>query len=381
MPAFPETHSPRDVDRLIIGAGVIGLAVGWMLSRRGVAVTILERGEAAKESSWAGAGMLAPASEMNMEEASILHLGQESLTLYPDFVRSLEAEAGSSVNFLRQGALSIALNADEEAALRRRFAQQQRLELPLRWLEGKAAQELEPALSPRVVAGVLDEQEAQVDNRLMGVALRRAFERSGGVLHEHAPADYLEAQENAPPLVWSGGVCWRAKQVLLAAGSWSAELPGLPPPLQLPVRPVKGQMLALQAPQGLLQHNLHTSEVYLVPRMEGRLLVGATVEDVGFDRSLRAGGVLDLLRGAWHAIPEIAELPLAEMWCGFRPGSRDNAPILGRTTTPGLYVATGHFRNGFLLAPITAQTMSALMLEGTWPEAMEAFSVQRFALP
>ncbi|HKI97039.1 MAG TPA: FAD-dependent oxidoreductase, partial [bacterium] len=283
---------------LIIGGGLIGLSIGWKLRLRGEPVTLLERGETGREASWAGAGMLAPVGEVHFQEDLNLRLGQESLRLYPDFVAEVEAYTGRSVGFRMEGGMKVSLHADDTAELRHLFEYQQKLDLPVRWLNGREAQELEPALSHNVVAALHIPADYQVDNRLLVDALKAAFVKAGGTLHEHTPVDEVRLLDDGPPAVVAGGREWRHEHLLLAAGSWSGLIPGLDGALRPWVRPVKGQMLAIRAPEGWLRHNLRTPDVYVVPRGDGRLVVGATVEEMGFNRDQTVGGVFELLRGA-----------------------------------------------------------------------------------
>lgn len=363
---------------LIIGGGVIGLSIGWRLLLRGEPVTLLEKGETGREASWAAAGMLAPVGEVHFQEEYNLQLGLESLRLYPQFVEELEAGSGMEVGYRTEGGISISLHADDTAELRHRFEFQQSLELPVRWLSGPEVQELEPVLSPNVVAAVYSPADHQVDNRKLAGALKAAFLKEGGKLHEHTAVEEVILREGSPPLVKAGDREWDFQRVVLAAGSWSGLIPGLAAALRPWVRPVKGQILAIRTEPGTLRHNVRTPDVYMVPREDGRLIVGATVEEMGFNRDLTVGGIFELLRGAWRAIPGLYELPLQETWVGFRPGSRDNAPILGETEIPGLFLATGHYRNGILNTPVTAFHMATAILDGKTPDVLAPFSPRRF---
>jgi len=211
--------------------------------------------------------------------------------------------------------------------------------------------------------------------------LRRVFLAAGGRLHEHVAVTAIDAAEGRVAALWLGAARHVADVVVLAAGAWSAEIAGLPRAARPPVRPVKGQMLALRmdAAAPLLRHVVWTPKVYLVPRSDGRLIVGGTVEERGFDASLTAGGILALLEGAWRAVPGIEELAIDEMWAGFRPGSRDDAPLLGPSSVAGLVLATGHHRNGILLTPVTADAVSRYILSGEVDDAIRPFAIGRFA--
>ena len=365
---------------LIIGGGVIGLSIGWRLSQRGEPVTILERGEAGKEASSAAAGMLALANEVHYQEDLNLLLRMESMRLYPEFVRELEAFTGLSVDYRTEGAIAISLHADETAELRNLYEYQRERKLPVRWMSGAEVRELEPRLAGFVVAGVMCPMDHQVDNRRLVAALKAAFLKAGGTLHERTEVSRVRMEEDRPPEVEAAGGTWRAQRLVLAAGSWSGLIPGLEPWLRPLVRPVKGQILALRMPSAdFLTHMIKSPDVYLAPKSDGRLVVGATVEEMGFSRDITAGAVYELLKGAWRAIPSVYELPIDEIWCGFRPGSRDSAPILGETDVPGFYVATGHYRNGIVNTPVTAKLMSELILDGRRPELLLRLSARRFA--
>ena len=371
---------------LIIGGGVIGLGIGWQLAKSGASVTIYEQAEAGRAASWAAAGMLAPLAEAHTEEPELLKLGCQSLALYPQWVRELEADAEMPIGYRVEGTLIVGLEPDDTHQLRHLYASQQDLGLNVEWLTGRAAREIEPALSPRVTAAIHCETDHQVDNRLMVKALQRAYQRYGGALHENNAVESIQIENGiATGIKTQDGEKHNGDVIMLSAGCESAQIQGLPDAIRPPVRPVKGQMLALQMEAGISVKNVirtvrarYPMSVYLVPRTDGRLIVGATSEEMGFDTRLTAGGVFELLRGAWEAMPGIYELPLLETWTGLRPGSRDNAPILGETPIENLIYATGHYRNGILLTPITAYEVSKLVLTGETSETIAPFRLDRF---
>ena len=369
----------------IIGGGVIGLGIGWQLAKSGASVTIYEQAKAGRAASWAAAGMLAPLAEAHTEEPELLKLGCQSLALYPQWVQELEADAEMSIGYRVEGTLIVGLEPDDTHQLRHLYASQQDLGLTVEWLTGRAAREIEPALSPRVTAAIRCENDHQVDNRLMVKALQRAYQRYGGVLHESSNVERIVIESGVASGIQTQNNFQAADVITLAAGCWSAQIEGLPDTIVPPVRPVKGQMLALQMEDGITVKNVirtvrarYPTSVYLVPRTDGRLIVGATSEEMGFDTRLTAGGMFELLRGAWEAVPGIYELPLLETWTGLRPGSRDNAPILGETPIENLIYATGHYRNGILLTPITAYEISKLILTGETSETIAPFELDRF---
>ena len=371
---------------LIIGGGVIGLGTGWQLAKAGASVSIYERTEAGRAASWAAAGMLAPLAEAHTEEPELLKLGCQSLALYPQWVRELEADAGMSIGYRVEGTLIVGLEPDDTHQLRHLHTSQQDLGLEVEWLTGRTAREIEPALSPRVTAAIRCESDHQVDNRLMVKALQRAYQGYGGALHENNAVESIQIENGiATGIKTQDGEEHNGDVIVLSAGCESAQIQGLPDAIRPPVRPVKGQMLALQMEAGITVKNVirtvrarYPTSVYLVPRTDGRLIVGATSEEMGFDTRLTAGGVFELLRGAWEAVPGIYELPLLETWTGLRPGSRDNAPILGKTPVENLIYATGHYRNGILLTPITAYEIAKLILTGETSERIRRFRLDRF---
>jgi len=365
---------------VIIGAGVAGLSIGWRLAQRGVAVTLFERHEAGQGASHAAAGMLAACAEVEPGEEKLFALNRASQALWPQFAVELERASGLTIDLRHEGTLVNALTADDRARLQHDLAFQQQLGLAPQWLSAAETRRREPLLSPSVIGAVFCPQDHQVDNRKVVAALRVAAERAGAVIRTHAPVDRIAVEHGRATGVVIAGELHRADIVVLAAGAWSRSIGGLPSQARPPVRPVKGQMLALRmdAERPLLRHVVRAPDVYLVPRHDGRLLVGATVEEKGFDPHLTAGAQLALLNAAWRALPGIEELPIAEAWAGFRPGSRDDAPILGAGPVEGLIYATGHHRNGILLTPITAQTIAGLIVDGRADPLIAPFGLDRF---
>ncbi len=359
----------------------MGLGIAWRLAQSGCPVTVYDRGEAGRGASWAAAGMLAAAVETEPGEEKLLALTLESQRLWPDFARELEAASGISIDYRDEGTMVVALTRDDAEQLRFTFEFQKSLGLELSWLSGADARRREPHLRAGISGAVLSLRDHQVENRLLGRALAKAARRVGALIYEHCPVREVDfAHGRACGVVTEGGYD-RADVVVLAAGAWVREIGGIPRRHLPPVRPIKGQMLALrmdpEAP--LLRHVMWLPRGgYLVPRRDGRLIVGGTVEERGFDESMTAGGLLALIEGAWRAVPAIEELPLDETWVGFRPGSRDDAPMLGPSGIDGLVIATGHHRNGILLTPVTAKSISAYILTGRMPQGTEQFAPERF---
>lgn len=364
----------------IIGAGVCGLGVGWRLAAAGCEVIAFERGQAGRGASWAAAGMLAAGIEAEPGEEKLFVLNALSQKIWPAFARELEAASGIDVEYRDEGTLLVALTRDDVDQLRFAYEYQCGLGIDLRWLSGAEVRRREPHLRPGVGAAVYSPQDHQVNNRRLVTALGEAFKRAGGRLRERSEVQGIETNGGRASGIWCAGELIPADIVVLAAGAWSRALEGLPEDARPAVRPTKGQMLALRMPPGapLVRHVLWAPKVYLVPRKDGRLVIGGTVEEKGFDHELTAGGVFALLDGAWRAVPAIEDLSIDEMWVGFRPTSRDDAPILGPTSVSGLVLATGHHRNGILLTPVTADAVSRYVLHGDLPEAAQPFTLARF---
>lgn len=375
----------KNKEIIIIGGGVIGLGIGWQLTKSGVSVTIYDSGEAGRAASWAAAGMLAPLAEAHTEEPELLKLGCASLVLYPQWVTELESDAEMSVGFRDEGTHIVGLESDDTHQLKHLYQAQQQLGLDVNWLSGGEVREIESALSPRVSAAIQCESDYQVDNRLMVTALKSAYLRNGGVLHENNPIEKIHVEDCQVQGIETREGFLRGDIVILSAGCWSSQIDGIPDSIRPPVRPVKGQMMALQMEDGITINSVirtvrarYPTDVYLVPRTDGRLIIGATSEEMGYDTRLTVGGMFELLRGAWEVVPGVYELPILESWAGLRPGSRDNAPILGKTPVENLIYATGHYRNGILLSPITAYEISKLVLSDETSDVIRPFQLDRF---
>lgn len=382
MPIY-KAHSDKRV--IIVGGGVIGLGIGWQLAKAGCTVSIYERDRAGQAASWAAAGMLAPHAEVHFEERALLKLGVQSCRMYPEWVAELEADSQMGVGYRAEGTLIVGVDRDDARELEHLYESQQLLNLKVEWLTGAEAREMEPLLSPKITAAIWSRDDHQVDNRAMVNALIEAYRNANGMLHENTPVDKIEIANGKAEGIWVKGNLEEADAIVLAAGCWSSDIDGLPKAVQPPVRPVKGQMLALQMEEGIVLHKViraprakYPTDVYLVPKDDGRLVIGATNEEMDFDTRLTAGGLFELLRGTWEAVPGIYDLPVLETWTGLRPGSRDNAPILGETSVENLIMATGHYRNGILLTPVTAREIASLILTGEDSETIAPFQLSRF---
>jgi len=365
---------------LIVGGGAIGLGIGFELVRQGTPVTLFERGRAGRGTSWQAAGMLAPDAEIEFEEHELYELNRESLRRWPDFADRVEAASGQDVDYRDEGTLLVADDRDAAEALRRRFEFQKEQGLNVEWLTGDEAREIEPFVAPRSSAAVYVPTDHQVDNRRFLDALRTAFEAEGGTLHEKTPVEAVVSDAARPAVKTADGEQVEGAQVVVAAGVWSREIDGLMPDAQPPIRPVKGQMMQLRRKRPFdLQHVVRGPDAYLAPKSNGRIVVGATSEEMGFDTTVTAGGLYDLLEGAWEVVPGIYDLPVDETWAGLRPASRDHAPLLGPSSAPGIHMATGHYRHGILLTPVTAEEMARQLRTGETSAWLEPFLPTRFS--
>jgi glycine oxidase len=360
------------VDVVVVGAGIIGLSIAWLARRRGLSVIVLERGEVGWGASQVAAGMLAPVAEAEYGDAaaSLLELGLRSAELWPQYAALLERDSGSEVGLMRSGTLLVARDEDEARELDRQLALQRSLGLTVERLRGSEARAREPGLAPNVRLALELAGDHSVDPRRVLAALRAACETAGVDVREHAALARVQLDDGRlAGAALAGGELVRAASLVLAAGAWSGDIDGLPAGECMPVRPVKGQVMRLRDPAGpgLLQRVLRFHGGYLVPRADGRYVLGATVEERGLELGATAGGVYELLRDARELVPGVLELEIEELATGLRPGTPDNVPVIGPGTIPGLIWASGHHRNGILLAPVTA-LLVAHLLELPGPE-------------
>jgi glycine oxidase len=370
---------PAQADVAVIGAGVIGLSIAWRLMSRGLSVAVFDRAEAGSGTSYAATGMLAAAAEHEPGGEELLALALDSQRQWLDFRTALEADANATIDYRDEGTLVVALGRDEVERLRFRHEQQRRAGLNTSWLNGMEARRVEPGLRASVAAGISCPDDHQVDPRRVVPALASAFVGRGGFLIQGNPVTSLDmAGGRVSGVLTSAGLC-RARTVIAAAGAWSND--GiLPPTLDIPMRPLKGQALALRTSRqtGAPRHVIWTEQIHLAPKGDGQLIVGSTMEDAGFNPAITAGGVLALLEGVHRALPSSEEMEIEAVWSGFRPTTDDDAPIIGESGIPGLLLATGHHRNGILLAPVTATAIEQLITEGAISGAANQFGLARF---
>ncbi|MFF3495022.1 glycine oxidase ThiO [Streptomyces sp. NPDC002795] len=383
MPSPHPVH-PHTRDVLVVGGGIIGLVTAWRAAQRGLSVAVADP-EPGGGAAQVAAGMLAAVTELHHGEQTLLGLNLASARRYPDFAAELSEATGQDLGYRACGTLAVALDADDRAHLRELHALQTKSGLESEWLSGRDCRRLEPMLAPGVRGGLRVDGDHQIDPRRLASALVTACERSGVTFHRSWAERLRVVRDRACGAVLADGTELSAGQVVLAAGSRGGQLAGVPDAVLPPVRPVKGQVLRLTVPKRYAPFLSRTvravvrgGNLYLVPRVNGELVVGATSEELGWDTTVTAGGVYELLRDAHELVPGITELPLTETRAGLRPGSPDNAPLLGPTALPGLLLATGHFRNGVLLTPITGDTMAHVLTTGELPEEARPFTPKRF---
>lgn len=369
MSEMPER---RTYDVVVVGAGIVGLACAWRAGQAGLSVLVLDRGAPGAEASAAAAGMLAPVTEAEFGEEALMRLGLAGRAAWPTFAAELSERSGLDLEYRETGALVVAVDRDDAEELRRLHELQRSLGLDAEWLAGRDCRRLEPGLSPRVRGGVLAPQDASVDPRAVVRALLVALREDGVEVASGVEVQGLRESSGAVDGVVTAAGPITAERVVAAGGAWSAGLAESAPP----VRPVKGQILRVRGP-ALAERVVRTPRCYVVSRAGGEIVVGATVEERGFDTAATAGGVHRLLEAAWEVLPDIEERELVEVGAGLRPGTPDNRPVIGRGLD-GLVWATGHHRSGVLLTPITATAVRDLLLGGDAPPSLESCSPDRF---
>jgi glycine oxidase len=371
-------HKPQRTryDAVVVGAGLIGLSCAWRAAGRGLSVLVVDRAQRpASAASAVAAGMLAPVTETDFGEEGPLRVNLTGMERWPGFAAELEEKSGLPTGYRETGAVVVAADRDDAEALRRLHDLQRGLGLETEWLSPSRCRELEPGLSPRIAGGILAPREASADPR----ATARALTAVADELLLGVEVEAIEHDGRRVTGVRMGGEITECSQVVVAAGAWSAALaPGQSPP----VRPVKGQILELRVRGAMaepLQRIVRTPRCYLVARGDGRVILGATMEEQGFDTAVTADGVFRLLEAAWEVLPEVGELELVQAQAGLRPGTPDNAPLVGPGELEGLIWATGHWRNGVLLAPLTGEAVAGLLAGDPLGDELEAVAPGRFA--
>lgn len=366
-------------DVLIIGGGVIGLAIARALRKKAVGkITILERGAIGRESSYAAAGMLAPQAEADRAD-DFFYLCDESKKLYPNFARELFIETGVDIELEESGTVYAAFNDADSAEIRRRYDWQKKAGLRVEHLSADEARKLEPFISPDVREALFFPHDWQVENRKLLAALEKYAENNNIEIVENATVKNLRIENGKITGAETNGEIFPAEAVVLATGAWTSFIKADDFPMPT-VKPIRGQIIVFQSASRLFERVIYSPRGYLVPRRSGRILVGATVEDAGFDKTITETGTNDLRRAALEIAPALANLEIAETWAGLRPFAADGLPVLG-AFAPGienLYAATAHYRNGILLAPKTAAIIADEIVNRSDSEHLKRFSPRRF---
>jgi glycine oxidase len=365
----------KKFDVAVAGGGLIGGSIALELARAGLSVALFDRQEPGQEASWAGAGILSPAPE-SAAMVSLVPLGKASMAIYPEFVRMVEEISGQNTGYRPKGTLQALFSQDAREELSTVIALHHGLGLKAEPLRAEDARELEPSLSEDLEAGVLRPDEASVDNRALTQAVLEAARRSGVQFFSGNGAEAIWREGERCLGLHLKNEKIEAQWTVIAAGCFSANIEGVA--AYAPVRPAKGQMIALRADDLKIERVLWSENIYLVPRNDGRILAGATVEYTGFEKGLTAGGLEKVLAGAIELSPGLANARVEETWAGLRPDSPDHLPILGPADMDGLLIATGHFRGGILLTPITARLVSEWVTQQRVSVDWDRFSPLRF---
>ncbi len=367
-------------DAIVIGAGLIGSAIAVRLAQDGLRVALLEKNVPAREASWAGAGMLSPAPDSSAS-IPLVPFGRASLSLYPQFVAEIEEISGLRVGYRSDGAIEVLFSANAERELSTLVALHHALGLRSEPLPLDEAYKLEPGLTRRAQAAAFLPYEGSVDNRALTEALLAAASACGAELF---PATYahqvIMERGRCTGVRTESGVTFAAQDVIVAAGAFSGLLEGIVP--KLATRPIRGQMAALKFQDQPIRHVVRCEHGYIVPRdcaAPQRVVTGSTLEDAGFDKHVTAGGIERILSAAQELVPKLAHAEVAEIWCGLRPDTPDHLPLLGPAGVDGLTIATGHFRNGILLTPITAKLVREWIVEKHVSMDWDVFDPLRFA--
>ena len=366
-------------DVSIIGGGVIGLSIARQMHKQGAKrITIVDKSICGEESSWAAAGMLGPQAEAD-EGGLFFDLTLASRDLYPEFAAELEVETGIDVGLDRSGTLYLAFSDEDVRLLRERYEWQKRAGLPVELLTADEARRAEPFASPSVREALFFPGDWQVDNRRLLVALRRYAEINGIQIIENTPVERLIVEENRVVGVESATGEIRVEQTVLATGAWTSLIKVGVADMPFKVEPVRGQIVAFHTAKQLFKHVVYSRRGYIVPRTDGRILAGSTTEFVGFEKATTDVAASSLREIASEIAPSIASLAIADHWSGLRPFAADGLPVLGSIAgIDGLTIATAHYRNGILLAPLTAKIVAERLVHGVEHAAFTAFGVDRF---
>ncbi len=367
---------------IIVGGGVIGLAIAWRLARENTRdeIVLLDADRAGEGTSRVSAGMIAPIAEAGFEDPHFIRFARLSRERYRSFVAEVSRDADMPVVLGEEGSIIVAIHRDDVEAMRRVYEHRRHAELPVEWLTGSEARAMEPTLTPRVSAAMWIAYDGQVNPRALLPALVRACNRRGVEVRESARVQRILIDDEAVAGVELDGEAMAAATVVVCAGAWSGTIDGMPADVVPQVRPIRGQILRLtRTADFAMKHVVRGPRAYLLPKDDGTVVVGATQEEAGFDATPTAGGIKTILENAWEMVPSIYDLPIERVEVGLRPATRDHLPLIGPTRIHGLIMATGHFRHGILFAPTTADAVCRGILTGDFGADVAAFAPDRFA--
>ena len=362
-------------DVIIIGGGIIGLSLAHRLASENLRVVVLDRQQPGLEASWAAAGMLCPGPE-SPDDAGLVPLAKKSLGLYPEFINAIEEACGTRTNFRRDGTLELFFGAAAKAERDRTVAAHRAHGLGTQAIAADDARAIEPSLCDTAFAAAWLPHECSVEPRALTSAVLQAATKCGAEIRANVEVRRLLIEGSRCDGVESQSEKFTAKHIILAAGCFSSAI-GAAARIA-PTRPVRGQMLALRAARPIPNHVVRSHGGYVVPRGNGLLVAGSTIEHVGFEKNVTAAGIAGILSAAIELVPELAGAAIEETWSGLRPDTPDHLPLVGPTEIEGLWLATGHYRNGILLAPATAQILGNWILRGKPDFNVEAYSPHRF---
>ncbi len=364
---------------IIIGGGIIGLSIGYFLAKRKSEINeivILDKSLCGQEASWAAAGMLRPQSEF--EDQNLLNLCLESIKMYPQFSQSLLADSGININYKTHGTIILALDDEQLKELNERYEKQKSLNLKIQKLSSEDLKKLSPNICAEPKGAVFIQGDHWADNLLIVQALIKSLKKLGAKIHENCEVfSYIEENNSVTGVETSLGKS-QGNIIVNSAGSWTSKIKSNNQKLIPPVKPILGQIIAVETPDWLIKHNVCTFGSYLASRDKNTIIIGSTMEDVGFEKRNTVAGVIQLLQNASKLVPKISECKIIDMWSGLRPTAPDNLPILGKTSADGLIIATATYRNGILLTPIVGKTISELIIDGKTADIIKPFGIGRF---
>ena len=369
---------------LIIGGGIIGLSIAWRLIGIGKKVIIIDKKNLGKEASWAAAGMLSGRLDLKPCEKKLLPIFEKSHLAWPKFAEELENKSGKSIGYKKEGTLRVACDLDEEKKLKNNYDFLKNNKVNITWLSGDKIRDKEPYVSNNVLSGFFSPDDHHVNNRYILDALITILKKNKNncIFKENTEVEKIITNKNQVIGVKTNNEIIKTKEIIVCSGAWTSKIKNIEIK-EVPIRPVKGQMVCLKIPKNisLLKHILWRENVYLVPRNNSDLIIGATEEEMGYDKSLTVGGIYNLLKIAREVLPAIEDLSIVESWSGLRPTSRDDAPIIGPSKKlKGLIYATGHHKNGILLAPLTSSIIKNYYLNGNIGNDFNNFEPGRFVI-